>query len=95
MLAMPLWKIANNMPSSSPDIILPDYNSIKKQVKLTSDTSTVNSFRYSLDKTKLLLDVNYLHDGQEWSTDIIYEMDEFGRFFRTSISSYAKQSFPA
>ena len=94
VISVPLWKNVSKHPIPSPTIELPDDASIKQQVERISSTSKVDGFRYSIDKTKLILDVSYLHEGKNWSSQVLYKMDEFGRFIRISVPDDAKRSFP-
>ncbi|WP_372796324.1 hypothetical protein [Pontiella sp.] len=94
VISIPLWKNGSRHPAPATIIELPDDASIKQQVERISSTGKVEGFRYSIDKTKLLLDVSYLHEGKTWSSRVMYEMDEFGRFIRISVPDEAKRSFP-
>jgi len=94
IIAMPLWQISKEKVTSAPTINLPDYASIEQQVANISSSSKVDSCIYSIDRTKLLLDVTYLHDEKEWHSQVLYKMDEYGRFLRVSAPEQAKNSFP-
>ncbi len=94
ILAMPLWQISKELVPSAPTVSLPDYASIKQQVAQISSSSKVESCIYSIDKTKLLLYITYLHDEKEWHSQVLYKMDEYGRFLRVAAPEQVKNSFP-
>ena len=54
----------------------------------------INEIRYSIDKSKILLDVSFPTEAGITYSAVIYEMDDYGQFIRKSVPTAAKDSFP-